>query len=257
MMPRLAMLNSPSKLNARGSESEPNVGDLAVVDVAGQLGRVLVLLVLGLERADADAILLAEHEALARARGVITFSKLPLVVPHQLLEDEPARRVDVALDLDLEVVVAELELVDRLVAPLARDQAQRLVVHRRREHLAAAGELAQRARQRPVVRVERAVGRARVLLDALLELARDRRLRRADRAVQQDDAALGAVALRRALQHVHQPHQRHVEAEHRVACRRATRRGRTCSGPASSCCRCTPRRRATAPCRTGADTRCA
>src|SRR2546423_199498 len=36
-------------------------GDLAVVDVAGQLGRVLVLLVLGLEGADADAILLAEH----------------------------------------------------------------------------------------------------------------------------------------------------------------------------------------------------
>jgi hypothetical protein len=33
--------------------------DLAVVDVAGELGGVLVLLVLGLERADADAVLLA------------------------------------------------------------------------------------------------------------------------------------------------------------------------------------------------------
>ena len=32
------------------------LGDLAIVDVAGQLGRVLVLLVLRLERADADAI---------------------------------------------------------------------------------------------------------------------------------------------------------------------------------------------------------
>ena len=30
------------------------LGDLAVVDVAGQLGRVLVLFVFGLERADAD-----------------------------------------------------------------------------------------------------------------------------------------------------------------------------------------------------------
>ena len=39
------------------------LGDLPVVDVAGELGRVLVLLVLRLERADADAILLA------RARG--------------------------------------------------------------------------------------------------------------------------------------------------------------------------------------------
>ena len=38
------------------------LGDLAVVDVARELGRVLVLLVLGLERADADAVLLAEHE---------------------------------------------------------------------------------------------------------------------------------------------------------------------------------------------------
>ncbi len=38
-------------------------GDLAVVDVAGQLGGVLVLLVLGLERADADAVLLRENES--------------------------------------------------------------------------------------------------------------------------------------------------------------------------------------------------
>ncbi len=39
------------------------LGDLAVVDVAGQLGRVLVLLVLGLEGADADAVLLGQDQA--------------------------------------------------------------------------------------------------------------------------------------------------------------------------------------------------
>ena len=39
------------------------LGDLAIVDVAGQLGRVLVLLVLGLEGADADAVLLGEDQA--------------------------------------------------------------------------------------------------------------------------------------------------------------------------------------------------
>ena len=48
-------------------------GDLAIVDVAGQLGGVLVLLVLGLERADADAILLGEdhppHPHIAARRG--------------------------------------------------------------------------------------------------------------------------------------------------------------------------------------------
>ena len=40
------------------------LGDLAVVDVAGELGGVLVLLVLRLERADADAVLLAEDQPL-------------------------------------------------------------------------------------------------------------------------------------------------------------------------------------------------
>ena len=39
------------------------LGDLAVVDVAGELGRVLVLLVLRLEGADADAVLLREDQA--------------------------------------------------------------------------------------------------------------------------------------------------------------------------------------------------
>ena len=62
-MPRLAMLNSPSKLNARGSRVGAVLGDLAVVDVAGELGRVLVLLVLRLEGADADAVLLGEDQA--------------------------------------------------------------------------------------------------------------------------------------------------------------------------------------------------
>ena len=39
------------------------LGDLAIVDVAGQLGRVLVLFVLGLEGADADAVLLGQDQA--------------------------------------------------------------------------------------------------------------------------------------------------------------------------------------------------
>ena len=42
------------------------LGDLAVVDVAGELGRVLVLLVLRLEGADADAVLLGEDQAAHR-----------------------------------------------------------------------------------------------------------------------------------------------------------------------------------------------
>ena len=72
------------------------------------------------------------------------------------------------------------------------------------------------ARFDPVERVERAVGRARVLLDALLEEARDRALRRADRPVEEDDALLRPVPLGRGLEDVDEAHQRDVEAEDRV-----------------------------------------
>jgi hypothetical protein len=41
--------------------------------------------------------------------------------------------------------------------------------------------------------------------------------------VQQDDALLGAVALGRALEHVHEPHQRDVEAEDGVLAARCER----------------------------------
>ena len=76
MMPRLATLNSPSKLKARGSESGAEHGDLAVVDVASQLGRVLVLLVLRLEGADAHAVLLAQSSRFTRT-CCITFVQSP------------------------------------------------------------------------------------------------------------------------------------------------------------------------------------
>ena len=42
------------------------LGDFAVVDVAGELGRVLVFLVLRLERADADAVFLGENQPATR-----------------------------------------------------------------------------------------------------------------------------------------------------------------------------------------------
>ena len=54
------------------------LGDLAVVDVAGELGRVLVLLVLGLERADADAVLLATGSGACTRMCSITLAQSPL-----------------------------------------------------------------------------------------------------------------------------------------------------------------------------------
>ena len=96
------------------------------------------------------------------------------------------------------------------VAPLGGNQVQRLLVHRAGQFVV--GELSTFLLDLvgdvdPGEGVERAFGRARVLLEALLQQARDGGLRAADRAVQQDDAPLGAVALRRGLEHVHQVHQ--------------------------------------------------
>jgi hypothetical protein len=54
------------------------LGDLAVVDVAGELGAVLVLLVLGLKGADADAVLLGEESLRTRMCLAMTSAQLPL-----------------------------------------------------------------------------------------------------------------------------------------------------------------------------------
>ncbi len=90
-----------------------------------------------------------------------------------------------------------------------RDQAQRLAVHRVLEPgavLALPGE-----------GEEHALVGARVFLQAALEQAGDGALGRADRAVQQQHAAFGAVALGGRLEGVDQLHQRAVEAVDAVA----------------------------------------
>ena len=73
------------------------LGDLAIVDVAGQLGGVLVLLVLGLERADADAILLGEDQP-ADADVVDDPRPVAAVALHPLVEHLAAERAEVPLD---------------------------------------------------------------------------------------------------------------------------------------------------------------
>ena len=76
------------------------LGDLAVVDVAGQLGGVLVLLVLGLEGADADAVLLREDQP---ADPDVLDDPRPVAVVafHPLVEHLAAERAEIALDGDL------------------------------------------------------------------------------------------------------------------------------------------------------------
>ena len=77
------------------------LGDLAVVDVAGQLGGVLVLLVLGLEGADADAVLLGEDQAADPDLARATLRPVAVVLLHPLVEHLAAERAEVALDGDL------------------------------------------------------------------------------------------------------------------------------------------------------------
>ncbi len=135
-----------------------------------------------------------------------------LVAVEQLFEDEATRGVEVALDAHAVAVVAELELLDDLLAPLDGDEPQRLVVHRAGEDVVAAGQ-ARVGEVHPLVGEELALRCARVGLDALLEESRDGALRGADRSVQEDDALLGPVVLGGGAEHVHQPHQWDVEPE--------------------------------------------
>src|SRR6185369_12221795 len=164
------------------------LGDLPVVDVAGELGGVLVLLVLGLEGADAHPVLLAEDEAV-----------------HPDVLDEPSE------------VAAVLDVGEDPRAPLTGDEVERLLVHGALHALLVERAVGALLLDVPAEGVGRALGRLAVLLHALLEEAGDGALARAHRSVEEDDALLGAVQLRGGLEDVHQLHQRDVEAEDRVA----------------------------------------
>ncbi len=187
------------------------LGDLSVVDVAGELGGVLVLLVLGLEGADADTVLLGEHQP-ADAGVLHDLGPVAVVLLHETAVDEAACGIEVTVDTHVELLVAEAELADRASAPVLRDEAQGLLVHRTQHGVLLRGD-ADLPKVDPRERVQRAVGRAAVVLEPLLQQPRDGGLGGADRTVQQDHPLLRSVALGRGLEHVHQTHQRDVEAE--------------------------------------------
>ena len=184
--------------------------DLAIVDVAGQLGGVLVLLVLGLEGADADAILLGEDQP-AHADVLDDARPVAAVAFHPLVEHLAAERAEVAFDRDLEVVGTAALVQERrhLGAMLLRDQVQRLLVHR------AVGEdlLAVGAFLLPAEAVEASLVDARIALQPLLEQPRQRALGAADRPVQEQDAPLRSVAVGGALEDVDQVDQGPFQAE--------------------------------------------
>ena len=206
-------------------------GDLAVVDVAGELGGVLVLFVLRLERADADAVLLAQEHAL-HAHVLHHAAPIAVVLLEPLVVHEPAERIELALDVHAAIVLAaalvELRL-DIRPEPL-RKQVQRLLVHR--APMNGFGVL-RIVLVDPAERVECAVIRGRVALDALLEQPGNRALAAADGPVQQQHAALDAVTGGRTLQRIHEMMQRPYRARRPRRGRRCPDRRRSGSGRAS------------------------
>jgi hypothetical protein len=174
------------------------LGDLPVVDVARELGRVLVLLVLRLERADADAVALAEDEP-AHADALDELRPVAADVLHGLAVEVAAHRIEVALEADrvvvlraglgLAVVAGDPRLVDlaeHLVAQVERNELERLLVERRVDDRAV-GKV-------PGEREEPSLGLLRVPLEALLEEPGNRRLSRNRRG----RAAGSRVARRRS-----------------------------------------------------------
>jgi hypothetical protein len=211
------------------------LGDLAVVDVAGELGGVLVLLILGLERADADAVLLGEHEP-ADADVAQDLGPVTVVALHALVEHLAAVGAEVSLDRDVIGVALDVggvccgghvvELLEHRRAELVGDQVERLLVHRAvGVRLTAVERLLA-----PAVGIERPLVGPRVELQPLLEEPGDRALGAAHRPVQEQHPPLRPVAVRGTLQDIDQVHQGAIEAEDGVLGRR-----RTCSGVPFPC----------------------
>jgi hypothetical protein len=186
----------------------PVLRDLAVVDVARQFGRVLVLLVLRLEGAEADAVLLAEDEALD---GHVRDDLLPVTVIalEQQAEVVATDRVELTLDVQLVgSVVAAVERLEDALARRARDEQERLLVHGRGDHFTV---------HVPGERVERALGTTRILLETPLQKARDRALGAADGTVKEDHTLLRAEPHGASAEDVDETRDRLVQTEDGVA----------------------------------------
>ncbi len=189
-------------------------GDLPIVDVAGEFRGVLVFLVLGLERADADAVLLGEDEA-AHADVAEDARPVALVAFHAFVEHLAAERAEVALDGNLVEDVLDRAGVERFEdggALVDGNQMQRFLVHR------AIGVSIRAVEPflTPAEGVERAFVGFGVRFQAFLQEPRDGAFGAADGAVQEQDAALGAVALRGAHQDVDEVLEGFLQAEDRV-----------------------------------------
>ena len=93
------------------------LGDFAVVDVARELGRVLVLLVLRLERADADAVFLTQQNAL-HAHILHNPAPIAVVLLQPLVVRKAAKRIELAVDVDAGIILTATFVQFRRQHPL-------------------------------------------------------------------------------------------------------------------------------------------
>ncbi|GBD37040.1 hypothetical protein HRbin36_02170 [bacterium HR36] len=151
--------------------------DLAIIDVASQLGGVLILFVLGLEGADAYAVLLGEDKAVHLDFVFDHCRPVAVVTLQAFVEHESAKRTQLPANGNLELVfpTSFVELGQDHGAHVCRHQMERLLVHRA---LFPAGLIAL-----PHEREEHAVIGAAVFFEAPFEQADNGALCGTDRAV--------------------------------------------------------------------------
>ena len=147
--------------------------------------------------------------------------EIAVVALHEFALNIATSRTEIARDRDLVLaLVAFVELLDDLLRASRRNQFQRLFVHRAR-HLGLIaqdriGRFSRRFAIDPFEGVHRAFVRARVQLNPLFQQPGDRRFRRPDRTVKEQDAFFGAVSLRRGFEKMYELHDRHIEAENGI-----------------------------------------
>lgn len=169
-------------------------GDLRVVDVAGELRLVLVLLVFGLERLDTAALVLVRDEAdyldvvlQDRLEVVIVLGQQPIHVElrggvKRLLVPDGVRRIEFRVDV-----------LDDLVPLLLWEEHERVLVHRRPDHVVGRVLVVDDVTEvRPAERVHPPVVPAGVILEVAPDLPVEVGLARSDRPQEEFDALLGA-----------------------------------------------------------------
>ena len=191
-------------------------GNFSVVDVAGEFGGVLVLFVLGLERADAAAVFFAEGEA-ADADVVHDAGPVAGVFEEEVVEGFAAEGADVAVEADAAVFgEGFVEFGDDVFAGVAGDEEEGFFVHGARGPLELFAFFAV-AFVFPGEGVEGAAVGAGVAFKAFFEEAGDGGFGGADGAVEEEDAFVGSEPLGGGFEDVDEAFEGFVEAEDGIA----------------------------------------